>query len=271
MQFPLDWYDLILVNSSAGKDSQVSLDVVVAEARRLDLLRRIVVVHADLGRAEWEGTKELAQEHAAHYGLRCEVVQRRKRPYLLDEIKARGKWPDSVTRYCTSYMKREPCLALMTRLVRELHECGRINLYDRPARLLNVYGFRAEESPRRRKLPAFQLNKRATNKTRRVVYDWLPIQGWTEAQVWERIRQAGTRPHRAYSLGMPRLSCRFCVFAPKGALMIAARHNPEVFQEYLAAEKEMGHTFRKSLSLVEVDEALKRGEVPDAGDGAWNM
>ena len=45
-------YDIILVNSSAGKDSQASLDVVVAAARQAEVLDRVVVVHADLGEAE---------------------------------------------------------------------------------------------------------------------------------------------------------------------------------------------------------------------------
>ena len=47
-------YDVILVNSSAGKDSQASLDVVAAAARRAGVLHRVVVVHADLGEAEWD-------------------------------------------------------------------------------------------------------------------------------------------------------------------------------------------------------------------------
>lgn len=41
-------YDVILVNSSAGKDSQASLDVVVEQARAAGVLDRVVVVHADL-------------------------------------------------------------------------------------------------------------------------------------------------------------------------------------------------------------------------------
>ena len=58
-------YDVILVNSSAGKDSQATLDVVAGAARDAVVLDRIVVVHADLGDAEWDGVPELAAEHAA--------------------------------------------------------------------------------------------------------------------------------------------------------------------------------------------------------------
>lgn len=69
-------YDWIVVSSSAGKDSQAMLDYVVRLADRAGMKDRVVVVHADLGRVEWEGTGELAAEQAAAYGVRFEVVSR---------------------------------------------------------------------------------------------------------------------------------------------------------------------------------------------------
>jgi len=82
-------YDTILVNSSAGKDSQAMLDYVVAQARAQGVLDRVVVVHADLGRVEWEGTRELAEAQARHYGLRFEVVQKTKGD-LIEQIDQRA-------------------------------------------------------------------------------------------------------------------------------------------------------------------------------------
>ena len=96
-------YDLILVNSSAGKDSQAMLTHLVALADAAGVPRaRLVVVHADLGRVEWEGTRELAAEQAAHYGLRFEVVTREKGD-LLDQIEQRGMFPSSTARYCARW------------------------------------------------------------------------------------------------------------------------------------------------------------------------
>jgi 3'-phosphoadenosine 5'-phosphosulfate sulfotransferase (PAPS reductase)/FAD synthetase len=95
-------YDVVLVNSSAGKDSQAALDVTVAAADKAGVRDRVVVVHADLGRVEWPGTRELAQEHAEHYGLRFEAVANRNWPDLLARIEIRGRWPDAANRYCTS-------------------------------------------------------------------------------------------------------------------------------------------------------------------------
>ncbi|MEU8310626.1 hypothetical protein AB0C84_44420 [Actinomadura sp. NPDC048955] len=49
--------------SSAGKDSQSSLAVLVQQADAVGVLDRVVVAHADLGDgAEWPGTPELARE-----------------------------------------------------------------------------------------------------------------------------------------------------------------------------------------------------------------
>jgi len=57
-------FDLVLVNTSGGKDSQAMLHYLVTLAREQGALDRLVAVHADLGRVEWEGTRELAREQA---------------------------------------------------------------------------------------------------------------------------------------------------------------------------------------------------------------
>lgn len=248
-------YDWIVVNSSAGKDSQAMLDVVV-ELAGDELRERIVVVHADLGRVEWQGTRELAEEQAAHYGVRFEVVKRTQND-LLDQVAARGMWPSSKQRYCTSDHKRGPISTLFTRLATEKRISGR------PVRILNCLGMRAQESPARSKLQAFESDTRNTNG-RRVVDRWLPIHAWTVDQVWQRIRQSGVRHHRAYDLGMPRLSCCFCIFATKAALLLAGKHNPELLEQYVAVEQRIGHTFRQDLALADVAAELAAGVEPEA-------
>jgi 3'-phosphoadenosine 5'-phosphosulfate sulfotransferase (PAPS reductase)/FAD synthetase len=148
-------YDLLVVNSSAGKDSQAALDVVARAAASVGVLHRVVVVHADVGEADWEGVPELAAEHTAHYGVRFELTSRDRDgavETILDRVQQRGKWPDAARRWCTSDHNRGPIRKVMTRLVAELPESGRV--VDRPVRILNILGYRAEESPARaRRLP----------------------------------------------------------------------------------------------------------------------
>ena len=118
--------DWVVVSSSGGKDSQAMLSYVVRRARALGMLHKVVVVHADLGRVEWAGTRELAELQARLAGVpRFEVVQA-KGADLLDRVEIRyGKlrakaeeearergedpstakvapaWPSSSARWCT--------------------------------------------------------------------------------------------------------------------------------------------------------------------------
>jgi hypothetical protein len=55
------------------------------------------------------------------------------------------------------------------------------------------------------------------------------------------------------------LGC-FCIFSPRSALLLAGKHSPELLAEYVAVEKQIGHRFRKELSLAEVQDAVEKGE-----------
>lgn len=254
-------YECLLVNSSAGKDSQATLDVVVTAARAADVVNRVIVVHADLGEAEWEGVPALAAEHAAHYGLRFEITSNAET--ILERTARRGAWPSAKVRWCTSDHKRGPIRKVMTRLATELRDAG--SVVDRPVRILNVMGLRAEESPARSRRNPYSYNPSASNG-RRHVDDWYPIHAWTLAQVWERIAEAGTRPHPAYAAGMSRLSCRFCVLASRADLVCSARLNPELAQRYADVETQTGHRFRLELSMAEVIAEAQGHPRHDPGD-----
>ena len=67
--------------------------------------------------------------------------------------------------------------------------------------------------------------------------------------------------HRAYDLGMPRLSCVLCIFAPRDALILAGLHNPALLADYVAVENQIGHTFRQDQTLVEIQSAIAAGEL----------
>jgi 3'-phosphoadenosine 5'-phosphosulfate sulfotransferase (PAPS reductase)/FAD synthetase len=245
-------YEIILVNSSAGKDSQASLDVVATVAAAAGVIDRVVVVDADLGEAEWDGVPELAAEHAAHHGLRFELARREQAGQIetiLDRVEQRRMWPDAARRWCTSDHRRGLICKVMTRLVAEIRHTR--TGANRPARVLNVMGLRAEESTARARRLPYAPNAAASNGRRRVD-DWYPIHDWTVAQVWDRIAAAGTRPHRAYSDGMSRLSCRFCVLSSRADLVCSARLNPELARRYADVEHRVGHRFRTDLSMADI-------------------
>lgn len=257
----LSAFDRIVINTSAGKDSQAMMDYVCEAAKAQGVLDRVMAVHADLGKVEWKGTRELAEQQAAAYGIPI-VVVRREKGDLLQQVEERGMWPDSQNRYCTSDQKRDQISKVHTVTVTGLN-------LGRQVRILNCMGLRAEESPNRAKKATMEIDKRNTNGKREVTI-WLPIHAWTTKQVWARIKASGVPHHPAYDKGMPRLSCVFCIFAPKAALMIAGQHNPELLTEYVRVEKKIGHTFRNGFRIEEVQEALARGEQPGAV-ATWNM
>lgn len=260
-------YDLILINTSGGKDSQATADVTVQRARSAGVLDRVVMVHADLGEAEWPGTTKLVTEHAAHYGLPLHIVARRKADgsveTIVERVLKRGMWPDAARRWCTSDHKRGPIRTLMTELVRQLREAGVV--VGRPVRILNVLGMRAEESVARRKKAPYRHDTGASN-SRRHVDEWRPLHTWTTAQVWARIRRAGTRPHWAYAAGMTRLSCRFCVLGSREDLICSARINDDYARKYAQVEALTGHQFRKGLTMAEIVQTSNR--PPDESQGA---
>jgi 3'-phosphoadenosine 5'-phosphosulfate sulfotransferase (PAPS reductase)/FAD synthetase len=258
-------FDFIVVNTSAGKDSQAMMDYVCKLAKAAGVLDRVVAVHADLGRVEWKGTRELAEEQAKHYGIRFFVVRREKGD-LLAQVRARGMWPDSQNRYCTSDQKRDQVAKFITAITaRHLSASSS----GTRVRILNCMGFRAQESSARAKRQPLSVNTRVSNGKREVV-DWLPIHQWSVDTVWATIKASGVRHHPAYDKGMPRLSCVFCIFAPKDALVVAGRENPELLEEYVRVEKEIGHTFRHGFSIAEVKQAIADGYAPKKIQN-WNM
>lgn len=272
-------YDLILINSSAGKDSQAMLTTIVEQADAEGVDRsRLLVVHADLGRVEWEGTRELAEQQAAVYGLRFEVVRREQGDLLQqiadrhDTLRAKGDtttpaWPSSQARYCTSDQKTSQVVKLMTRLAADWRER---TSETRPMRILNCLGIRAAESCARAKKTPFGPD--SASNGRRAVDRWLPIFDWSDDKVWETIRRSGVPHHEAYDQGMTRLSCSFCVLSSRDDLTRAARLRPGLAQTYLALEVKVGHTFRADLSMAQIIDAADAATdqaVTEPLLGAW--
>ncbi|HLL66437.1 MAG TPA: phosphoadenosine phosphosulfate reductase family protein [Micromonosporaceae bacterium] len=234
-------FDAIIVNSSAGKDSQVALDVVAGAARAAGMLDRVTVLHCDLDDVEWPGVIDLAARQAAHYGVRFAMV-RREADGLLDLVRARGRWPSHHARFCTSATKRQPSRRFMTQLVAGMG-------LDRPAWILNCLGLRAEESRARASRPVLAFDPAASNLTQRKVWTWLPVHDWTLAQVWSRTRDTGVPYHPIYDQSMRRLSCSLCPLAARADIVRACQLRPDLARRYIAVEDAIGHDFRPGLSL----------------------
>lgn len=228
---------LFVINHSGGKDSQAMTSIL----RRRIPSNQLLVVHANLGEVEWPGVVNHIRTTTGDLPL---IICRNEHKTLLTMTEARGMFPSPQQRQCTSDLKRDP----ITREIRRY-------LKDHPqfrGLIVNCMGLRAEESPNRAKANPLKLNTR-NSIAGREWYDWLPIHDLTLDQVWQIIREAGQKPHPAYSLGMSRLSCVFCIMASDADLTIAAKHNPQLFARYSAIEQRIGRTMmmsRRTLSEI---------------------
>ncbi len=274
--------DRVVISSSGGKDSQAMASYVVGRADALGMLDKVVVVHADLGRVEWEGTRELAAEQARLLGVRRFEVVQAKGADLLDRVgirysklKAKAErealergedpaqakvapaWPSSSARWCTPDVKRGPIRTLYTRLTAELGHLGR------PVRILECIGQRAAESKQRAKLAEVEINRSASNGKRHIT-TWRPIHGWSDARVWREIADSGLPYHPAYDWGNRRLSCVFCVLGCVSDLVNGARRMPELAAAYVEQEIAVQADFKHGLSMAEI---VRRAAELDAERG----
>ena len=254
------------------------LDAVWRECRRMNIEDRIVAYHADLERVEWPGTPELAELQAEYYGV---PFDKKARPQgdLLEHVRQHGEWPGTKERYCTSDMKRGQINTLFTRDAKAFHKRleGQGEPY-RAMRILNCIGVRAQESPARSKSKPFQAHHPDYGSSGvRSVDKWYPIFKWKHEDVWETIAQSGVPHHWAYDVGMPRLSCVFCVMGNKAALMLGGEYNPELLEDYVKVEQELldlpqemkrkegkigtrASKFTAKAPISDVKDALDRGE-----------
>ncbi|MEU4703422.1 phosphoadenosine phosphosulfate reductase family protein [Nonomuraea dietziae] len=260
-------YDLIVINSSAGKDSMALLAYVAKLIKEQGYTGRVVVQHNDLGKTpsgepiEWPEVAELAQEHAAKYGFEFHVRRRELGGLWHQLVYERLNWPSSSARWCTSDQKTSQGMKLVTDLVTEIRE--QLSITDRPIQVLYALGIRGEESDRRAGMDILAVDT-SHSSGNRTIHRWHPIRDWTWKQVWDQIKEAGLRPHAAYSWGMTRLSCSFCVLASTEDLLIATTRRPELHAELAGVEQQIGHSFKQDLSLAEMRAALDAAELETA-------
>ena len=269
---------VILIQSSAGKDSVVMLDRVVSRAREAGVLDRVVVVHCDLGdESEWPGVRELAQRQAERYGLRFLVVRAEdldaepddagERPALglLGLVKRRGMWPDALRRLCTATLKRAVSNRLLTKILDELG-------LDEQAIVVNCMGIRAAESPARAKKSTLSIDVRASS-AKRLILVWHPIFDSTEVEVWQHIADHTLEYHPTYDALIPRLSCVFCVLASFDVLVRAVRLcwalGLDLPARYEGLEAEIDHRFKAQFSIANVVREARRLEAEE-GPLTWS-
>lgn len=236
---------LFAINHSGGKDSQAMM------IKLLEMgipARQLIAVHADLGDMEWQGTLDHAQAQCDAAGvtlLAAQAIDLKGGAFdLLDMVERKHEsrpgapsWPSAKIRNCTSDLKRGP-------IARELRRYMKQHGFKV---VVSCQGIRAAESVSRSKEIPFRLSERKDDHAAgRTWHIWLPIFEMTTQQVLDTVAQAGQTLHWAYQAGNERLSCVFCVMGSKTDLANGARHNPALFDRYVAMEQRTGYTMHVS-------------------------
>ncbi|MEV7739790.1 hypothetical protein AB0O75_48565 [Streptomyces sp. NPDC088921] len=132
-------------------------------------------------------------------------------------------------------------------------------------------GIHAAESPARRQQQRLALDLR-TGTNSRMVLTWYRFFEVTDREAWQKIATHGLECHTVYDALIP-LSCVFCVLAPFGARVLAARQCWALGLPYPARyrdlEAKIGHRFKPAHSLVEVCAEAERLEREE-GPLVWN-
>ena len=248
---------LFAINHSGGKDSQAMMIKLIGMGIPA---RQLVVIHADLGAFEWEGTKAHAQAQADAAGITFIVAQARdghgndKGMFdMLDQRLNKNQGnivpvPTPQYRQCTSDLKRTP-------IERELKTYMRQNGFKV---LVSCDGRRAQESATRSKLKPFT-RLGTMEEAGRTAYTWLPIFRLTTQEVLATVAQAGQELHWAYGQGNERLSCVFCIMGSKTDLANGARHNPGLFETMKTWEEQTG--FRWHADMRPLAELVAEGQA----------
>ncbi|MDX1991066.1 MAG: phosphoadenosine phosphosulfate reductase family protein [bacterium] len=236
----------LVLSVSGGKDSDAMCHHLLERCQTEGWSGDVAMVHADLGRAEWHNTTDYVHDLARHKNVPLHIV-RWTHGDLIDRIwqrhyadPSRPCWPSSKVRYCTSDLKRAP----ISRWIRTTYPTGKV---------VCAMGLRATESSARAKKRNVTVREDCTAPTlNRLTLNWLPIHEWSEAEVWDCIRQHGDIAHPAYALGNTRLSCACCVLGSVNDLLNGAIYNPETYRELCRIEAVTGYSFRKDLWLSDL-------------------
>jgi 3'-phosphoadenosine 5'-phosphosulfate sulfotransferase (PAPS reductase)/FAD synthetase len=237
------------------------------------------LVHADLGRIEWDASLPMCEKLAATVNAPLHVIRRsdgldmiglwRRRMIQLMGMN-KPFWSSSAARYCTSDMKRDP-------IDKFYRGCG----HDL---IISCEGIRAAESTSRAKKSPLEIRTRISHSMykgmtveqaiaaytpgKRLAITWYPIFHYSTEDVWMSdgnssadlatarmiYQSTGVVPafwnfHEAYVFGNERVSCKFCVLGCMGDLSNAAVKDPQLLQELISMEDESGFTFRQDFSL----------------------
>ena len=119
-----------------------------------------------------------------------------------------------IARFCTEELKVKPIKELVSRILATGEDVE------------NWSGVRAEESPKRAKLPEREIFF-ANESTGAEAWHYRPILKWSVNDCFEIMKRHGVKPNPLYKMGFARVGCFPCVNCRKAELRLIAEQFPE--------------------------------------------
>jgi 3'-phosphoadenosine 5'-phosphosulfate sulfotransferase (PAPS reductase)/FAD synthetase len=259
----------VAIGVSDGKDSCACAIAVNDHLNQVAHHGPRVLIHADLGRVEWQQSLQVCRRLATRLGLELVVVERTTGDLLAqwhqrwrDNVRRYAdlqcvklilpSWSTSGMRFCTSELKTTPiCRDLVKRFPNH--------------RIVSVIGIRAQESGRRAKRPIVAGQpKLASRRYGTTGLDWHPVLAWTRTEVLDYLAEKTFDLHEAYTVfGSSRVSCAFSVLASQADLKSACscETNDEVYRALVALEVDSTFSFQEHSWLCDIAPHLLDGDT----------
>lgn len=249
----------VALGVSGGKDSCALALATVSHLDAIGHKGPRVLVHADLGRAEWKDSLPTCERLAARLGIELLVVRREKGD-MMDRWLQR--WHDNVARYarlaCVKIILpwSTPSMRFCTSELKTSVICQALTKRFPGRTIVSAAGIRREESTERAKAEISEDApdlKKVRLQTTGVV--WNPLVDWTEGDVRALCTAREFDLHEGYTkFGMGRISCAFCIMADGADLASSAScaDNADIYREMVDLEIASTFAFQGSRWLGDV-------------------
>lgn len=199
----------IVVNVSGGKDSSALLLWIKAHYP----LNPITALYNDTG-FEHPGVLEYIQNMTSQLSIPLAMTQ--STTDLLSLVRRYQAIPTGCCRFCTSFLKQDPA----NKWIRNTYPTGKV---------IECFGFRAEESPARAKKSILAPYPKLCTNSREVLF-YAPLLDWKTSDVVELVQAEGFQLFHTYDY-LSRLSCRYCFLAGKRDHDASRINDPEGFNQ----------------------------------------
>lgn len=147
----------------------------------------------------------------------------------------KGRFPSTMARFCTVELKVKPIKDFVSRILATGEDVE------------NWSGVRAEESPKRAKLPEREFFF-ANESTGAEAWHYRPILMWSANDCFEIMKRHGVKPNPLYKMGFARVGCFPCINCRKAELRLIAEQFPEYIRRIKAWESIVSDASKRGKS-----------------------